>query len=176
MNKLFLVISVLAIALIAYLLLAPNVASLPDGHTITNTVPQNLTEEHVDHQTAALAASMITTSPENAAVFITEPGDGQTVTSPVMVRFGITGMAIAPAGQNSTNSGHHHLLIDLEQLPSLDQPLPSSPQLVHFGQGQTETSIELDPGSHTLQLLLGNYLHIPHDPPVMSKKITIHVE
>ena len=85
-------------------------------------------------------------------------------------------MQVAAAGTNIENSGHHHLLIDMDELPDLSTPLPATEQLVHFGKGQTETQIELSAGTHTLQLLLGNYLHIPHDAPVISKKITITVQ
>lgn len=138
-------------------------------HT-SNTPPQSS-----NPTTNAATSALVSSAPENAMVFILEPGNGATVTSPVTVRFGISGMSISPAGQNIENSGHHHLLIDLNEIPALDQPLPGSNQLIHFGGGQTETSIELSPGSHTLQLLLGNYLHIPHNPPVISKKITITV-
>ena len=80
------------------------------------------------------------------------------------------------AGQNIANTGHHHVLIDLEELPSMELPLPKNENVVHFGGGQTETQLELAPGEHTLQLLLGDHAHIPHTPPVMSPKITITVE
>ena len=95
--------------------------------------------------------------------------------SPVTVRFGLSGMGVTPAGHAAENTGHHHILIDLVELPSMDLPLPKSEQVVHFGGGQTETVLELAPGTHTLQLLLGNHLHVPHKPPVMSEKITITV-
>lgn len=129
-------------------------------------------------QTAApeISSELISSAPTNARVFITEPADGATVSSPLIVRFGIENMSIAKAGDNVENSGHHHLLINLQELPDLKLPLPATDQLIHFGGGQTETSIELAKGQHTLQLLLGNYLHIPHDKPVISEKITITVE
>ena len=111
-----------------------------------------------------------------AAVFIISPGDGSVVSSPLKVEFGIANMTLAPAGDNQPNSGHHHLLIDLDELPNLTASLPATDQIIHFGKAQTETTIELSPGEHTLQLLLGNYLHIPHAEPVISKKITITVE
>lgn len=111
----------------------------------------------------------------NARVFIIEPIDGATLSSPIKVVFGIENMAIAPAGQDLPNSGHHHLLVDHAELPPLDIPLPASDTLIHFGKGQTETSIELEPGNHSLQLLLGNYLHIPHNQAVVSDKISISV-
>ena len=121
-------------------------------------------------------AALISTSPPNAAVFIIEPGDGTTVSSPVTVTFGVTNMTVVPAGENVPNSGHHHILIDQQELPDMTQPLPATDQIIHFGLGQTETTLDLEPGEHTLQLVFGNYLHIPHDPPVISKKITITVE
>jgi hypothetical protein len=110
-----------------------------------------------------------------AAVFIITPVNGATVSSPVTVKFGISGMTVAPAGQYTPNSGHHHLLIDTE-LTDPSQPIPSDAGHLHFGKGQTETSIELAPGQHTLQLVLGDGNHIPHEPPVMSDVVTITVE
>lgn len=118
----------------------------------------------------------LSASPHDATVEILEPENGAVVTSPIIVKFGIRNMSLAPAGINQDNSGHHHLLIDLDELPNMTLPLPASEQLIHFGGAQTETSIELSPGTHTLQLLLGNYLHIPHNQPVMSEKITITVQ
>lgn len=123
-----------------------------------------------------MPAELISSAPDNAAVFIAEPGDGTTVSSPVTVKFGITNMTVAPAGDNTHHSGHHHILVDQQTLPDMTQPIPATDEIIHFGLGQTETILELEPGEHTLQLVLGNYLHIPHDPPVMSKKITITVE
>lgn len=108
--------------------------------------------------------------------YIISPSDGETVTNPVTVKFGLQGAGVAPAGVERDGTGHHHLLIDLDTLPALDKPIPSDDQHVHFGGGQTETTIELEPGEHTLQLLLGDHMHRPHTPPVMSKKITITVE
>ena len=120
--------------------------------------------------------TLISKAPPTARVYFVQPVDGQTVPATFTVVFGLTGMGVAPAGVNASNTGHHHLLIDLEQLPDLRQPLPATDQIKHFGGGQTETEITLSPGRHTLQLLLGNYLHIPHDKPVLSEKITITVE
>jgi hypothetical protein len=114
-------------------------------------------------------------SPAGAKVTITSPANGATVKSPVTVKFAIAGMTLAPSGTNEPNTGHHHLLIDTD-LPPLDQPMPRDAGHLHFGQGQTEAQVELAPGRHTLQLLLGDGNHVPHDPPVMSEKITITVE
>ncbi len=124
---------------------------------------------------AALADSGRTPSPPGAKVFIIEPNDGATVTSPVTVKFGIDGMAVAPAGTEKPNTGHHHLLIDTT-MTDFSEAIPKDANHIHFGKGQTEASVELKPGKHTLQLLLGDGNHIPHDPPVMSKVVTITVE
>ena len=114
-------------------------------------------------------------SPANAELYIISPSDGAVVENPVTVRFGLKNMGVAPAGVNIENTGHHHLLIDTV-VPPLDQPVPKDERHLHFGKGDTETTLQLSPGKHTLQLLLGDYAHIPHDPPVISKKITITVK
>jgi hypothetical protein len=108
-------------------------------------------------------------------VYFVSPADGERVTSPVTIRFGLRGMGVAPAGVQSPNTGHHHLLIDIDTLPPDSLPLPATEQVRHFGLGQTEAEIALEPGEHTLQLVLGDALHIPHQPPVRSEKITITV-
>lgn len=113
---------------------------------------------------------------ETASVYFIEPMDGQTLSSPVTVKFGLQGMGVAPAGVDRDNTGHHHLLIDVDTLPDLSKPLPASEQVRHFGGGQTEATIELAPGTHTLQLVLGDFAHRPHAKPVVSKKITITVK
>jgi hypothetical protein len=128
----------------------------------------------------ALTASVSvaqTASPSGAKVFIISPKNGATVTNPVTVKFGIKGMTLAPAGSKDANTGHHHLLVDTDPPADLTQPIPSVPdKVIHFGKAQTETTLTLTPGKHTLQLLLGDGNHIPHQPPVMSKKITITVK
>jgi hypothetical protein len=116
-----------------------------------------------------------TPSPPGAEAYIISPKNGATVKSPVRVQFGLKGMGIAPAGVKFDNTGHHHLLVDSDPPANLGAPLPATDKLLHFGKGQTETSLTLTPGKHTLQLLLGDLNHVPHDPPVMSKKITITV-
>lgn len=123
----------------------------------------------------AMADAQRTPSPAGAEVYFVAPADGATVTSPVTVKFGLKGMGIAPAGITFENTGHHHLIIDAD-LPPVGAPIPTDAQHVHFGKGQTETTLELKPGKHTLQLLLGDFGHIPHDPVVASKKITITVK
>ena len=109
----------------------------------------------------------------SAEVYIISPKDGEEVSSPVEVIFGLQGMGIAPAGINFPNTGHHHLLIDLDQLPDLKSGIPADAQHLHFGKGQTQALIELDPGEHSLQLLLGDWMHVPHETPVVSEKIKI---
>ena len=117
-----------------------------------------------------------TPSPAGAKVFIISPKNGATVASPVTVKFGVKGMAVVPAGTKQDNSGHHHLLIDTDVPSDLSQPLPSVPdKVVHFGKGQTETTLTLPPGKHTLQLVFADANHIPHNPAVISRKITITV-
>ena len=115
------------------------------------------------------------TAPPDAKVYIVSPEDGAVVSSPVKVIFGLSGMGVAPAGTNIENTGHHHLIIDAP-LPDVSQPIPADDNHKHFGKGQTETTIELTPGTHTLQLLVGDWLHIPHDQPVASEQITITVQ
>ncbi|MEE4186152.1 MAG: DUF4399 domain-containing protein [Gammaproteobacteria bacterium] len=107
-------------------------------------------------------------------VFIVSPADGAAVTSPVTVSFGIEGFSVAPAGTYDAATGHHHLIIDAP-LPDLDMPVPADANHIHFGKGQTETTLELEPGEHTLQLLLGDGNHVPHEPPLYSPVITITV-
>ena len=114
-------------------------------------------------------------SPDGATVSISNIADGDTLPTEFTVKFMISGMGIAPAGTDIENTGHHHLLIDLQDLPPMDQPLPASENLVHFGKGQTETVLTLPEGEHSLQLVFADYTHTPHDPPVISEKISIQV-
>jgi hypothetical protein len=118
----------------------------------------------------------VTKSPTNAEVYIISPQDGATVSQTFTVRFGLKGMGVAPAGVTHENTGHHHLLVDVQALPPAGQPIPKDAQHIHFGGGQTETTLKLPPGTHTLQLELGDTNHIPFDPPVVSKTITVHVK
>jgi hypothetical protein len=117
-----------------------------------------------------------TPAPAGAAVYFISPVNGEAVKSPVTVKFGLKGIGVAPAGVDKPNTGHHHLLIDLAKLPAMENPIPADANHKHFGGGQTETSVELAPGTHTLQLLLGDMNHIPHDPPILSDRITITVK
>lgn len=123
------------------------------------------------------ARAECTPSPPGASLYIGWPNDGQVIAGgkPFKVWFGLRDMGVAPKGVNFPNTGHHHLLIDVE-LPPLDQEIPSDRNHLHYGAGQTETMLELPPGKHTLQLVLGDDKHIPHCPPVYSKKITITVK
>jgi hypothetical protein len=126
-------------------------------------------------QQTAPAAPPRTPSPDGAVVYFLSPANGATVTSPFTIRFGLRGMGVAPAGVATANTGHHHLLIDVADLPADNQPIPNDATHRHFGAGQTETELTLDPGKHTLQLVLGDLAHIPHQPPVRSEKITVTV-
>ena len=116
-----------------------------------------------------------TASPEGARVYFITPADGATVSSPVTIEFGLEGMTVAPAGDATPDSGHHHLLVDTG-LPDLGLPIPADANHIHYGDASISTVLELPPGEHTLQLLVGDHLHIPHDPPVASEIIAITVE
>ena len=133
----------------------------------------------------ALVTALLMTSPgfaqdrtpsaEGARVYIISPQDGARFTGPFTVVFGLKGMGVAPAGVEKANTGHHHLLIDTA-VPSLAEPLPSDEKNRHFGGGQTEAEISLAPGLHSLQLILADQNHIPHDPPLISRKIEVRVK
>jgi hypothetical protein len=117
-----------------------------------------------------------TPAAEGATAYIQFPTDGATVSSPFIVRFGLSGIGVAPAGVQTANTGHHHLLVDVTEMPPFGLPLPATDNVIHFGLGQTETQIDLPPGQHRLQLVLGDWIHTPHNPPVMSEVVTITVE
>ncbi|MDJ0825569.1 MAG: DUF4399 domain-containing protein [Rhodobacter sp.] len=136
---------------------------------------------------ALLAATPVvaqdTMSPEGAMVYFVGLENGATVSSPVTINFGLSGMGVAPAGTEKENTGHHHLLIDRPPLgegefgaEEFELALPNDDNHKHFGGGQTEITLDLAPGSHTLQLVLGDAGHVPHDPPVVSEVITITVQ
>ena len=126
----------------------------------------------------AMAQLERTPAPEGASVYLISPQEGETVTAPVLVRFGLTGMGVAPAGVEFPNTGHHHLLINLTvDDVDLDEPLPFTDQHVHLGGGQTEIELELlEPGTYTLQALLADWRHIAFDPVIASEVVTITVE
>ena len=139
-------------------------------------------------RTVILAAALLITgalptladriaAPEGAEVYIVTPEDGATVSNPVTIVFGLRGMGVAPAGVEFPDTGHHHLLINVDPGEiDFDEPLLADDRFRHFGGGQTEVTLDLPTGTHTLMLLLGDELHVPHDPPVMSAPITITVE
>ena len=135
-------------------------------------VAEQAPEASADTATPALPR---TASPPGARVFFVTPADGDTVSNPVRIEFGIEGMSVVPAGDDTEHSGHHHLIIDAP-LPDPGLPVPASDNYIHFGDGSTATERTMEPGQHTLQLILGDHLHIPHDPPVVSDVITITVE
>jgi len=126
-----------------------------------------------------IAFAQIPRSPsaEGATAYFINLQDGDVVESPVLIQFGLSGMGVAPAGFDAPNSGHHHLLVNQDETEiDYGLPLPANDNIRHFGGGQTETTLELAPGEYSLQLLLGNFSHIPHDAPVLSEKITVTVK
>ncbi|TAL87406.1 MAG: DUF4399 domain-containing protein [Rhodanobacter sp.] len=123
-----------------------------------------------------VAGSPNLTAPAGASVYIISPADGATVGRHLTVRFGLRGMGVAPAGVSRPRTGHHHLLVDMKQLPPASAPIPSDAWHLHFGGGQTEASLTLKPGTHTLQLELADAHHVPFAPALVSKRITLHVE
>jgi hypothetical protein len=132
---------------------------------------------------AAPALAQSTPALDGAEVYFVNLEDGATVKSPVTVVFGLRGMGVAPAGTEKSATGHHHVLLDRPPLgegpdgaDELTYGLPADDHHIHFGGGQTEVTLDLAPGPHTLQLVLGDMNHVPHDPPVVSEVITITVE
>jgi len=125
---------------------------------------------------AVIALLSMNSQAADSMAYIISPAAGAVVKSPVTVVFGLRApWGVAPAGTKLEKTGHHHLLVDAP-LPDLTQPVPKDAQHLHFGGGQTETTLTLAPGKHTLQLLLGDFAHVPHQPPVMSEVVTITVE
>lgn len=124
--------------------------------------------------TGTISAAERSPAPKNAKVYIIWPGDGRTVRGAFWLRMGAKNVGLAPAGVQYPNTGHHHLIID-KQLPAMDEEIPNDKNHLHFGSGQSEVRIELPPGKHTLQLLFADHNHVPHNLPVISKKITIYV-
>ena len=136
---------------------------------------------------ALLAAAMIASSagalagetpaPEGAKVYFIGIEDGATVSNPVTIKFGLSGMGVAPAGTDKEKTGHHHLIInEAIEGDELNEPIPADDNHKHFGGGQTEVTLDLPAGTHTLQLVLGDWSHIPHNPPVMSERISVTVK
>jgi hypothetical protein len=124
---------------------------------------------------AAAQSMPRTASVEGTSVFFVTPRDEATVSNPVILNFAVSGMSVTTAGDDTPMTGHHHVIIDAE-LPAMDMPIPADANHVHFGDGSSTTELTLEPGEHTLQLVFADYLHIPHDPPVYSDRITITVE
>ena len=118
----------------------------------------------------------VTKAPAGAEVYIVSPKDGAVVGTEVTVQFGLKGMGVAPAGVKKEGTGHHHLLVDVKDMPAAGQPIPKDEQHLHFGNGQTETTLKLTPGKHTLQLELADENHVPFDPPIVSKQVMITVK
>lgn len=116
-----------------------------------------------------------TPAPADARLYFVTPADGDVLSSPVRVEFGLDNMEVVPAGTMQAMAGHHHVIVDAE-LPPFDMPIPADANHIHFGDGSSTAVLELEPGEHTLQLLLGDHIHVPHDPPVYSEPITITVE
>ena len=169
LQRVTVILSALAAALIALPAFAQSTPGDPD---MVQSGKSDMVHEHAAPGSEGFKR---TPAPANAYVYIGWPNDNQTIHSThIKVWFGTRNFGVAPAGTSKPNTGHHHLLIDTA-LPPLDQPIPNDKNHLHFGLGQTETVIDLPPGTHTLQLLMGDADHVPHDPPLMSKKITIHV-
>jgi uncharacterized protein DUF4399 len=125
----------------------------------------------------AVLAQAQTAAPPNAVVYFINLKDGDSVKSPFKVQFGLSGMGVAPAGVEKPKTGHHHLLVDSTLTPEqAKEPLPADEHHLHFGGGQTETTLTLPPGRHTLQLVLGDWSHVPFDPPIVSPVITVDVK
>ena len=125
---------------------------------------------------ASMLATAATPAPKGAEAFIVSPEDGATVPQEFKVKFGVKDISLAPAGDVTKHTGHHHLLIDVDKLPAAGAPIPTDANHMHFGKAQTEATIKLPPGKHTLQLELGDSGHIPFDPPIVSEKITVNVK
>ncbi|MHC8405232.1 MULTISPECIES: DUF4399 domain-containing protein [unclassified Pseudomonas] len=125
---------------------------------------------------ASMLATAATPAPKGAEAFIVSPEDGATVPQEFKVKFGVKHISLAPAGDVTKNTGHHHLLIDVDKLPPAGAPIPTDANHMHFGKAQTEATIKLAPGKHTLQLELGDAGHMPFDPPIVSEKITVNVK
>ena len=146
------------------------------GSLLTATVLAGLVVAQAPQATTPAAQVTRSKAPEGARVYFISPKNGDTVPQKFTVQFGLKGMGVAPVGVNQPNTGHHHLLVDLAEMPNMSAPLPANDNIRHFGGGQTEVDLALPPGKHTLQLVLGDWLHTPHEKPVTSEKITITVK
>ena len=131
---------------------------------------------------ATFAQANETPAPADAAVYVVNLENGTTVQSPVTVIFGLAGMGVAPAGVEKESTGHHHILLNrapfgegADDAELIAHGIPSDENHLHFGGGQTQASLDLPAGTHTIQLVLGDHFHVPHNPPVVSVGITITV-
>ena len=150
-------------------------AAVSAAPTLAQPAADPAADSHAHPPAADSGSFKRTPAPKDAYVYIGWPNDGEVIrTTHVKVWFGTRNFGVAPAGVYKPNTGHHHLLIEVP-LPPLDEPIQNDHNHLHFGLGQTETVIDLPPGTHTLQLLMGDGDHVPHDPPLMSRKITVHV-
>ena len=150
-------------------------SSSPSTNTSNDTNQESTVAAATSETNQSSTSVELSEAPEDAFLYIISPPNGATlVDGKIWIRFGLRNMGIAPAGINKQYTGHHHLLIDTG-IPPLDQPIPNDDNHVHFGRGQTEYFLELSSGQHTLQLLLGDHDHVPHNPPVMSNIITVFV-
>ena len=157
-------------------LLLPFAAGADSLSDAAKKAAQSDTSQNTKAKALAKIGMDITPSPAGAKVYFVSPANGAEITGPVKVVFGLApAMGVAPAGTQQKNTGHHHLLIDGPTV-DMNQPLPTTDQVKHFGKGQTEATVTLAPGKHTLQLVLGDYKHQPHSPVVMSDVITITVK
>jgi hypothetical protein len=166
------------VTVLALVLSLPALAQDQNQKTTGDYVKKALesnTSKNVQAQALSKVGMDFTPAPAGARVYFIEPKNGATVSSPVKVLFGLSGMGVAPAGTQKEHTGHHHVLIDGPKV-DMNAPLPATEQVLHFGGGQTEAAITLKPGRHTLQLVLGDWKHQPHAPPVASETITITVK
>jgi len=140
-----------------------------------SAAPQGLRAEEPAAKAPPALPIPRTPSPEGAGAYIISPANGATLSGSVTVRFGLRGMGVAPAGVPAPGTGHHHLILDAST-PSLETVLPTDEHHLHFGKGQTEITLDLPPGTHTLQLVFADHNHVPHQPPLVSERITITVK
>lgn len=164
-------VAVAVVATVAVIGLAGCANHQPPVVSVAPTAPMKV---NVSTPTLAAGYVKVTATPGSALYFVNLK-NGETVSSPVLIQFGLRGMGVAPAGIEKAGTGHHHLLVDVAEL-DVNAPIPTSDQHRHFGLGQTEVTLDMKPGQHTLQLLMGDQNHIPHHPVVMSERITITVK
>ena len=164
-------VAVAVVATVAVIGLTGCANHQPPVVSVAPTAPMKV---NVSTPTLAAGYVKITATP-GSALYVVNLKNGETVSSPVLIQFGLRGMGVAPAGIEKAGTGHHHLLVDVAEL-DVNAPIPTSDQHRHFGLGQTEVTLDMKPGQHTLQLLMGDQNHIPHHPVVMSERITITVK